>query len=158
MALPTPDQVSGKKGDVTKDKNHVKADEDKIKKYQSDIKGLEDKIQVLHAGLPKKQLDAENAEADAEKMLRDIEEEIGLDIKAMESSVLQGGTATFEAEYDKTELPAPGHTLHDLHVQLLWNTGGCTIKTGGIHSETITVDTSSVEPGDYGIGLSLTFI
>jgi len=156
MALPKPSEVSTKKGAVTADKNRVTADEKKIKDHRLEIKALEGKIQVLLDGLPKKQLDAENAEADAEEMLRSIEEEIGLSIKAMESSVLQGGTATFEAEYDKSQLP--GGKLHDLHVQPLWNTGGCTIKTGDIHSETITVDTSSVQPGDYGISLSLTFI
>ena len=157
MVMPTPAEVTAAKGALTGTRGDVTTDENKIKQYQSDINDLEGQIQGIRDGLPKKELDAEDAKTAAEKMLRGIEEEIDLHIKAMESSVLQGGTATFEAEYDKTNLP--NQNLHDLGVQLRWDTGGCSIQHPGTrHSKEITVDTSSVQPGDYGISVSLTFI
>jgi hypothetical protein len=158
MTMPLQSDVDTAKSNLTTARQDVRADEHQIKHYQSGIKDLEDLIQGVRDGLLAKQLAAEDAEASAEKILREIEEAIDLHIKAMESSVLQGGTATFEAVYDKSQL-ATGDLKHDLHVQLLWDTGGCSIQPPQtVHSEKITVDTSPVQPGDYGISVSLTFI
>jgi len=157
MALPTKWAITAAKGNVTTTKGAVKTDLDQIKKYESEIKDRENLIQGRRNGLPQKQLDAEDAEAAAEKILREVEEEIGLDIESADSSVLQGGEATFKVVYDKSRLPT-GDLAADLHLQPLWDTGGCSITKGDVHSEEITVDTSSVQPGDYGISVSLTFI
>jgi hypothetical protein len=140
--------LGAKRHDVTTDQNL-------IKQYRSDIEHLEEQIRGVRDDLPTRQLAAEQAEADAEKILGEIEEAIGLHIKATDSSVLQGGTATFEAEYT-TGLPS---NALPTHVELRWDTGGCSIQPpGNRHSKTIVVDTSSVQPGDYGISVSLTFV
>jgi hypothetical protein len=157
MAI-TKGEVDTAKGNLRPARQAVTTDENLIRQYLSDIRDLEEQIQSLRDGLPALQLAAEDAETAAEKLLRELEEEIGLHIKATNSSVLQGGTAEFEAVYDKSHLPT-GKLHDDLHVQLLWDTGGCSIKhPHTVHSEKITVDTSSVQPGDYGISVSLTFI
>ena len=150
MAMPTPQQILDAKTALGTTKHAVTTDENQIKQYQSDIEDLEEKIRGLRDDLPAKQLAAEQAEADADKILGEIEEAIGLHIKATESSVLQGGKATFEAEYTPP-LPA--------NVELLWDTGGCSIQPpGDEHSKVIVVNTSSVQPGDYGISVSLRLV
>jgi hypothetical protein len=157
MAMPTKTDIYNARSKLAGKRNAVTTDENKIEQYKSDIKDLEEQIQGLRDGLPQKQLDAEDAEAAAEKILREVEEAIGLDIESTDSSVLQGGEATFKAVYDKSRLPT-GDLAADLLLQLLWDTGGCSITQGNVNSEEITVDTSSVQPGDYGISVSLTFI
>lgn len=138
----------------------VKGDEDQIKHYQSQIEGLKEQINGLRDDLPGKQLTLEQRKEEADQLLKEIEREIDLGIETTDSSVLQGGEATFNAVYDTTDktLLPHGDLATDLGVQLLWSTSGCTIKKGSVHSPQITVDTSSVQPGDYGISLSLTFI
>jgi hypothetical protein len=152
MALPPQSDIDAARTALVTTRNAVTTDETQIRQYQSDIKTLEDDIQHLRDGLPAKQLAVEDAEAAAEKILRQIEEAINLQIKATDSSVLQGGTATFEAEYTTGR---PSNALPN-HVELNWSTGGCTIQHPGTRSsKEITVDTSSVQPGDYGISVSL---
>src|SRR5215469_13344862 len=142
MAI-TQSDIDTARGNLTSTRQLVTTDENQIKHHQSDIGNLEEQIQGLRDGLPLKQLAAEDAETAAEKILRELEEEIGLHIKATDSSVLQGGTATFEAEY------TTGLSSNALphHVELHWKTGGCSIQPPGTrHSKRITVDTSSVQP------------
>ena len=140
-------------------KKDVKDDEDEIRQYQSDIQDLKNQIRVIQDRLPGEQLAVEDAAEEADQLLRQIEKEIGLDIETAESSVPQGGEASFKAVYDHSSPLLPnGDLVFDLGVQLLWDTGGCSIKSGTVHSEDITVDTSSVDPGDYGISVSLTFV
>lgn len=140
-------------------KKDVRDDEDLIRQYHSDIQDLKNQIRVIQDRLPGEQVAVEDAAEEADQLLRQIEKEIGLDIETTDSSVPQGGQASFKAVYDHSSLLLPHDDLvTDLAVQLLWDTGGCSIISGTVNSEDITVDTSSVDPGDYGISVSLTFV
>ena len=57
-------------------------------------------------------------------------------------TVFQGVSATFTTESD--------FILDDTLVSLFWETSGLPILSGQ-HTDTITVDTSSVGPGDYDV-------
>jgi soluble cytochrome b562 len=154
MTIPPQHQIDLAKSDLISARQTVNTDKLEIKTYESGIKVLQGQIQGVRDHLAQDELAVEDAETTADKMLRDIEDAIGLRIKTDESSVIQGGTATFEAEYT-TGLPS--NALPN-DVQLLWDTGGCKIQyPGDKHRKKITVDTSSVQPGDYGISLSLTW-
>jgi hypothetical protein len=157
MAMPSTVDIQNAKSKVAATKRDVKDDQQQIEEDRRQIQDLDDEIQGLKKGLPAKELAREEAKAEAKQLLEQIEQEIELAIQATDSSVLQGGKATFQAVYDKSGLPT-GNLTADLGVQLLWDTSGCSIITGNVHSEEITVDTSTVQPGDYGISVSLTFV
>ena len=151
MARPTDPEIQAARTALNNAKLAAQNDERQIEQYRDEIKVLRQNINDLNEDLPNKQLVQEQAQANARKLLADLEEAVDLKIKASDLSVLQGGRARFEAEYDRPP-PLPPN------VQLTWDTGGCSITRGDEHSRQIEVDTSSVQPGDYGISVFLTLV
>jgi len=132
----------------------VKADETEISDREAEIAGYQEQIQNLEAeingfrkDLLDKQQDERNAEESIDELLKVVAEEMGLTTKAAQQSVFQGGKVAFEAEYNK---PPPAG------IELLWNTGGLPIVAGNENDKKIEVDTSSAQPGDYGVEVGLT--
>lgn len=147
MTMPTENDIRDANNAWINAKNAVKSDENQINQDREKKRGLDAEINDLRKGLPAKEQAEQEAKEKLDALLDDIARETGLDIKATESSVVQGVKVTFEAKYD-LQPPPTG-------VELLWDTGGCPIVKGNRNSPKIEVDTSSVQPGDYGISVSL---
>jgi hypothetical protein len=98
----------------------------------------------------KKQLeDALNETAQREKDVDDLLEKITnetLEIEEPDITLFQGVSATFRAKSK--------YELNEHLVYLFWETAGLPIL-GGQYTDTITVDTSKVGPGDYDIDVTL---
>jgi predicted nucleic acid-binding Zn-ribbon protein len=147
MAMPTNNDINTANRAWVNAKKAVRDDEEEIVQDREKIRNLNIEINNLRNGLLAKEQAVHDAKKALDALLNEIVRETGLDIKATESSVVQGAKAAFKAEYDLQHPPTG--------VKLLWDTGGCPIVEGNENSEEIKVDTSSVEPGDYGISISL---
>lgn len=154
MAMPTQKQINDAKharklaqDAVTGDETEISDREAKIVGYQEQIQNLETEINGLRTDLLDKKQDEQKAEESVDELLKVAAKEMGLTTKAAQPSVFQGGKVAFEADYNKP--PPTG-------IELLWNTGGLPIVTGNENSKKIEVDTSSAQPGDYGVEVRLT--
>jgi hypothetical protein len=128
----------------------IKASKDKIRRANEGIEAEEKKIEGFTETLLKNQSDEKEAIAERDKLLDDIAREFELTIEA-DSSAVQGSLATFRAKY-VGDLPA--------NVEVAWDTGGCPIvrDNKAKKEEEVTVNTSSVQPGDYGISVFLKIV
>jgi hypothetical protein len=92
------------------------------------------------------QLKTERRKKDVDALLEAVTNESLVIIGQDDITVFQGVSATFTAESN--------FALDSDLVYLFWETSGLPILSGQ-YTDTITVDTSSVGPGDYDINVSL---
>jgi hypothetical protein len=137
--------VSGAEAAVKTEKDTKSGYEAQIRDDEDDIKTQKGLIEQVQKVLLEKEKEEREAHAKRDELLEEIAKQIGLTISKADSSTVQGSTATFTAKYNEADLPAG--------VEIEWDTGGCPIvdRDKAVGKDVVTVDTSSVQPGDYGV-------
>jgi hypothetical protein len=113
---------------------------------KASLQTAQDKYDLSKGKLESAQLKTERRKKDVDALLEAVTNESLVIIGQDDVTVFQGVSATFTTESN--------FSLDPNLVSLFWETSGLPILSGQ-NTDTITVDTSSVGPGDYDINVSL---
>jgi hypothetical protein len=113
---------------------------------KASLQKAQDKYDLSKGKLESAQLKTERRKKDVDALLEAVTNESLVIIGQDDVTVFQGVSATFTAESN--------FDLDEGLVYPFWETSGLPILSGQ-HTDTITVDSSSVGPGDYDINVSL---